>query len=229
MNKVCFNLLIFHGDFCLEVLDPREDGKFRQLLSEACTSELGPNTLIFNLKMKKFKYRLTKDINSWANNKFIPINIQIQKLIQAHLDQHSTNLKVVRVFPKLNNLHANITIPNCSIKQFRKDIVPQVFIKFAPIHEVKITQDGHESCITTPSLKSAAVKSLCNVSEGICFKDVQFKFITNSPKRLHSLTLKFQPNARQKKIHVTFIATSFNSKYQEICKFLEYNARKYSF
>lgn len=231
MGKICFNLLIFHGSFSLEVKDPKYESKFHKISNRLIRRFVGSNSLEFNIRTRKFKYRLTRDILTWTTNRKLPVNTQIQKLVQLELDELESNIKVNQVEPKMNNLQGTISIENCSLEKFCEQILHKIFERFLPIQEVKINQDKHESCLVVqnPNLKCDLVQSLCR-SKGskILFKDVQLKFVTKGSTKEHSLTVKFQPNAREKRLHISFVATSFNKKYQDIYTFFETTACRFS-
>ena len=231
MGKICFNLLIFHGSFSLEVRDPKYEAKLHKISNRLIRRFVGSNSLEFNIRTRKFKYRLTRDILTWTTNRKLPINIQIQKLVQLELDELESNLKINRVEPKMNNLQGTISIGNCSLDKFCEQILRKIFEEFLPIQELRINQDKHESCLVlqNPNMKCDLVQNLCR-SRGskILFKDVQLKFITRGSTKEHSLTVKFQPNAREKTLHISFVATSFNQKYQDIYRFFEATACRFS-
>lgn len=231
MGKICFNLLIFHGSFSLEVRDAKYEAKLHKISNRLIRRFVGSNSLEFNIRTRKFKYRLTKDILTWTTNRKLPINIQIQKLVQLELDELDSNLKINRVEPKMNNLQGTISIENCSLDKFCEQILRKIFEEFLPIQELRINQDKHESCLVlqNPNMKCDLVQNLCR-SRGskILFKDVQLKFITKGSTKEHSLTVKFQPNAREKTLHISFVATSFNQKYQDIYSFFEATACRFS-
>jgi len=168
------------------------------------------NILVVTLNANFFRWQVSNCINEYVVQTNVAqfVRQEIEDLIWRLDPNPPTKKKKVQISPdkiaaRVTNYQCSCTFKDCSLKQLSGSVIPAFCDKFG----IKIVEVGQEDQIAAPTRV-----------ENIRGKDNTYSCFLCKKE---DVSVKFQPNARQKLVHVTFIATTYTKLVKRVISYLK--------
>lgn len=201
-NNLRVNNLFFRGFYKLN--------KTKKPAAAFIAHKLGDNPLNISFKKNSFTFKLSKNISEFVLHRNLSdlICLEIEKLLEDRL------AVIKDISTTLINFQATCTLFNCEKQVLLQKILPH-FCELFPPQQFGIAQESNSTIDTfiTPE----------RITELKCFAYI---LITLKVKT-QNITVKFQLNNREKKIHISIITPIFNEFVKKLYSFFDVYGNRY--